>query len=147
MNIHKSNTPGRLRSVAKLVAALLVVVAFGANAQEQKLDLNGTWKSSFTNQNSQVRETTFKFKVEGDKVTGTISGRNNDTAIEDGKLKGDELSFQVTREFNGNKMVIKYTGKVSADTITGKSESERDGQTRSRDWTAKREKPATETAK
>ena len=53
-------------------------------------------------------------------MTGTVSGRNNDTAIEEGKIKGEEVSFQVTREFNGNKMVIKYTGKVSGDTITGK---------------------------
>jgi hypothetical protein len=33
--------------------------------------------------------------------------------------------------------VIKYTGKFSGDTITGKSDFERDGQTRSRDWVAK----------
>jgi hypothetical protein len=30
-----------------------------------------------------------------------VSGRNNDTAIEQGKITGDEISFQVTREFSG----------------------------------------------
>ena len=133
-----------IKSFLQLTAGLLLAVAFTASAQDKKIDLNGSWKSSFTNQNSQVRETTFKLKVEGDKVTGSVSGRNNDTAIEEGKIKGDEVSFQVTREVNGNKMTTKYTGKVKGDTITGKAESERNGQPQSRDWVAKREAAAKE---
>jgi hypothetical protein len=44
--------------------------------------------------------------------------------------------------------VTKYTGKISGDTIKGKSESERDGQPTSRDWVAKREAaPKAEPAK
>jgi len=128
-----------IKSIIQLTACLALTIGFMARAEDKKVDLTGTWKSSFTNQNDQVRETVFKLKAEGDKLTGTISGRNNDTAIEEGKIKGEEISFQVTREFNGNKMVIKYTGKVSGDTITGKSESERNGQPQTRDWVAKRE--------
>ena len=53
---------------------------------------------------------------------------------------GEEISFQVSREFNGNKIVQKYHGKISGDTIKGKIESPgRDGgEARSRDWEAKR---------
>jgi hypothetical protein len=131
-----------LKNLLQLTACGLVMLAVTASAQDKKPDLNGTWKSSSTNQNGQVRETTFKLKVEGEKVTGTVSGRNNDTAIEEGKIKGDEVSFQVTREFQGNKVVTKYTGKISGDTITGKSESQRDGQPQTRDWVAKREAAA-----
>ena len=136
-----------LNSLLQQTTCLLLTVAFTARAEDKKSELTGTWKSSVTNQNDQVRETVFKLKAKGDKLTGTISGRNNDTAIEEGKIKGEEISFQVTREFNGNKMVIKYTGKVSGDTITGKSETERDGQTRSRDWVAKREAAVKEPVK
>jgi len=133
-----------LKSVVQLVACLALALGFTATvqAQDKKIDVTGTWKSSSTNQNGQVRESTFKLKAEGEKLTGTISGRQNDTAIEEGKIKGDEISFKVTREFNNNKVVIKYTGKVSGDTIKGKSESERDGQPQSRDWVAKKEKEA-----
>ena len=79
-----------------------------------------------------------------DKVTGTLSapgrgGQATDTAIESGKISGDEISFTVTREFNGNKLVAKYSGKISGDAIKGKIETERDGNARSRDWEAKRE--------
>jgi hypothetical protein len=138
-----------MKRTIKTILAVCFALALSnlAQAEDKKLDLTGNWKSSFTNQDGQVRETTFKLKQEGDKLTGTVSGRNNDTAIEEAKIKGDEISFQVTREFQGNKMVIKYTGKVSGDTITGKSESERDGQSRSRDWVAKKEAAAKEPAK
>ena len=44
-------------------------------------------------------------------------------------------------------MVIKYSGKVSGDTITGKSESERNGEPQKRDWVAKKEAAAKEPAK
>jgi hypothetical protein len=131
-----------LKSVIQLAICLTLTLGFTASAQDKKADVTGTWKSSFTNQTSQVRETTFKLKVEGDKLTGTVSGRNNDTAIEEGKVKGEEISFQVTREINGNKVTTKYTGKVSGDTIKGKSESQRDGQPQTRDWVAKKEPAA-----
>lgn len=128
-----------MKSILRFAACLALTLALNASAEDKKLDLTGTWKSSYTNQNGQARETVFKLKAEGEKLTGTVSGRNNDIALEEGKIKGEEVSFQVTREFEGNKMVIKYSGKVSGDTITGKSESQRDGQPRSRDWVAKRE--------
>ena len=73
------------------------------------------------------------------KLTGTVSGRGGETAIAEAKLKGEEISFQVTREFNGNTVTTKYNGKLSGDTIKGKMEFQRDGQPQSRDWEAKRE--------
>ena len=128
-----------IKSITQLAACLALTLAFAAQAEDKKIDLNGSWKSSFTNQQGQARETIFKLKVEDGKLSGTVSGRNGETAIEEAKLAGDDVSFSVTREFNGNKVVTKYSGKVSGDTITGKSESQRDGQPQSRDWVAKRE--------
>ena len=61
-----------------------------------------------------------------------------ETAIQDGTCKDGAVSFTVVRERNGQNMTFKYTGKVSGDTIKGKSEIERDGQTQSRDWEAKK---------
>ena len=99
----------------------------------------GTWKWE-VKFNDQSREVTLKLKLEGDKLTGSMSGRNGDTAIEDGKYKDGDISFSVTRERNGNKMTSKYSGKLSGDTIKGKTEFERNGQSQSRDWEAKRAK-------
>lgn len=140
--MHKS-----IKSILQLSACLALTFTFAASAADKKSEITGTWKSSFTNRNGQAMESTFKLKAEGEKLTGTVSGRNNDTAIEEGKIKGDEVSFQVTREFNGNKMTIKYSGKVSGDAITGKSEVDRDGTPTKRDWVAKRDTEAKESAK
>lgn len=132
-----------ITSILKL--GLLALLACSLNLQaadEKKADATGTWKWSFTGQDGTVRDTTLKLKVDGDKVTGSVSGRNGDTEIEKGKLSGDEISFQVTRDFNGTKFTAKYKGKISGDAIKGKMEFERDGETTSRDWEAKREAKA-----
>src|SRR4051812_33287082 len=119
-----------------LVAGLL---APSARADDKKLDATGTWKWSFTTQDGQTRETTLKLKQDGEKLTGTITGRNNqETEIEEGKVKDGEVTFQVTREFNNNKIVQKYKGKLDKDTLKGKVEFERNGETQSRDFDAKR---------
>lgn len=123
-------------------AALIVVIAgsVGITRADDKPDPTGTWKWSVTF-NNQTREQTLKLKLEGDKLSGTMVGRDNqETAIDDAKFKDGEVSFAVTRERNGQKRTTKYKGKLDGDTIKGKAESERDGQTNSRDWEAKREK-------
>ena len=103
-------------------------------------DPTGTWTWKME-RNGQTRELTLKLKLEGEKLTGSIPGRdNNETPIADGSFKNGELSFTITREFNGNKMTQKFSGKVSGDSIKGKIESERNGEKQSRDWEAKRSK-------
>lgn len=99
-------------------------------------DINGTWKWSFERNGTKV-ETTLKLKLEGDKLSGTISGRDGaESAIEEAGFKDGEVSFSVTRERNGQKFTTKYSGKLSGDTITGKSGSG----DRMRDWKAERAK-------
>jgi len=124
------------------VTALVVILAgsFSAVRADDKANPTGTWKWT-VNFGGQEREMTLKLKLEGDKLTGSMPGRNGqETAIEDGQYKDGEISFKVTRERQGNKFTIKYTGKFAGDTIKGKTEFEREGQTQSRDWEAKRAK-------
>ena len=132
--------------IALLAAAALPAAADDAQkaADETKKagSVDGTWTWSFTTQNGQTFETRAKLKQDGEKLTGVIIGRNdNETEIKDGKIndKG-EISFSVTRERQGQTMTQKYTGKLEGDTIKGKVERERDGETRSTDWEAKRAK-------
>jgi hypothetical protein len=124
-----------------LTAAALVLALVGLTGMaraEDKPNATGTWKWTISF-NGQDREFSLKLKADGEKLTGKfISANGMETDIEDGKFKDGEVSFKVTRERGGNKFVIKYKGKVSGDTIKGKSEFERDGETQSRDWEAKR---------
>ena len=123
-----------------LTTAMLLAIAFVASPAFAADDATGTWKwTSMFNNNS--IESTLKLKQDGEKLTGVYVGRNNmETAIEDGSVKGDAVSFKIVREINGNKFTMKYSGTLSADTIKGKSEFEREGQPMSRDWEAKRQK-------
>lgn len=122
---------------------LLGLVVLGMNVAvhaEDKADPTGTWKWTVMF-NNQSREMTLKLKLEGDKLTGSIPGRNNtEIAIEEASFKDGEIRFSVTRQRNDQKFTTKYSGKLSGDTITGKTEFERNGQTQSRDWVAKRDK-------
>lgn len=123
------------------VAFILVIAGLARVSRAAgKPDPTGTWKWSVTF-NNQTREQTLKLKLDGDKLAGTMVGRDNkETAIDDAMFKDGEVSFSVTRERDGQKRTTKYKGKLEGDTIKGKAESERNGQANSRDWEAKREK-------
>jgi|SRR4051794_22790671 hypothetical protein len=121
-------------TVCFLAVSAFVLPAYAAE------DATGTWKWTSMFNNNTI-ESTLKLKQEGEKLTGNYIGRNNmESPIEDGMVKGDAISFKITREFNGNKFTMKYSGTLSGDTIKGKTEFDRDGQTQSRDWEAKRSK-------
>ena len=127
----------RQLTAAGLMLACVALVGM-ARADDKKADPNGTWKWT-VNFGGQERELAVKLKADGEKLTGHfVSPDGKETAIEDGKYKDGEVSFKVTRERDGNKFIIKFKGKVSGDTLKGKSEIDRDGETRSRDWEAKR---------
>ena len=136
-----------LALATRLAALLLGLLAIGlivpASAEDAKPNPTGTWKWSITTQDGQSIEATLKLKLDGDKLTGTVTRRDGtEAAIEDGKFKDGEVSFQATRERDGQKFVMKYHGKLDGDSIKGKIEFERNGEARSRDWDAKRAKDA-----
>jgi len=124
-----------MKRFAAVVIALAVV---GIARAEEKANPTGTWKWT-TEFGGKKRETTLKLKLEGDKLTGSMPGRQNtETKIENGTFKNGEVSFTVTREFQGNKVTSKYTAKITGDTMKGTIETERDGKTQKRDFEAKR---------
>ena len=127
------------------VVAVVALVSFvGMARADDKANPTGTWKWTVMGPNNTNRDVTLKLKLEGGKLTGAMVGRNNqDTPIEDASFKDGAVSFKVTRERNGQKFVTKYEGKLDGDTIKGKSTFDRDGNTMSRDWEAKRAKDAT----
>ncbi len=88
---------------------------------------------------------TLTLTQDGEKLAGKLSspgrdgGAARETEISEGAVKVADVTFSVTREFNGTKMTSNYSGKLTAGAITGKIESkDRDGNDQSRDWTAKK---------
>lgn len=120
-----------------LAIATFSVLALATTLAQAADDPTGkwTWTVEF---NDMKREMSVNLKLEGDKLTGTIPGRNgNETAIENASYKDGEVKFEVTRERQGTKRTTKYRGKVEGNKITGKIEMPgRGDQTRERDWVA-----------
>ena len=120
-----------------------------AHAQGTKVDPSGTWTWATPGRNGgPSRTNTLVLKYSNMALTGSLAtpgrgGETTKTDISDGKLAGDQISFNVTREFNGNSMTTGYAGTVTADAIKGKITTERNGEKRSRDWEAKREAAGT----
>jgi hypothetical protein len=81
-------------------------------------DPTGKWQWTQQNRSGpQPVQATFKF-ADG-KLTGTVTGRMGEVALGDASFQDDHLAFTITREVNGEKIVIKYQGKLAGDTITG----------------------------
>jgi opacity protein-like surface antigen len=89
--------------------ALTTVMALAA-------DVTGTWKGE-ANPNGKGGPPTFTLKQSGETLTGSTTGRGGETAISNGKVDGDKVYFEVTREVGGNTVTAKYTGTVSGSTM------------------------------
>jgi hypothetical protein len=96
--------------IATLVVLLPVLVLAA--------DLSGAWKADFTTPDGTQRSTTFSFKVEGGKLTGTVKGAQDETPIQNGKVDGDDISFTAERPFG----TFNYKGKASGSEIKFKVE-------------------------
>ena len=102
------------------VVTILLVASFSLLAA----DVTGKWVAEQPGRNGgPPRQTTFVLKADGSKLTGTMTGGGGrgggdpppPSEITDGKVDGNNVSFTVKREFNGNTMVTKYEGTVSGD--------------------------------
>ena len=104
----------------------------------------GTWTWSQPGRDGAVYEQTLKLDHASGKLTGTLvgNGQRPDVAIGDASFNEGVVAFTVTREFNGNTIVIKYEGKLDGDTIKGTSErpSRDGGAPQKREWLATRAK-------
>jgi hypothetical protein len=99
------------------VVILSAILALGAIALVQAAGIDGKWVAQVPGRGGQTRETTFTFKAEGTKLTGTVSGMQGEVPIADGKVNGDDISFTQSFEMQGNSIKLTYTGKLSGDEL------------------------------
>jgi hypothetical protein len=90
--------------------ALSALAVFGA-------DVNGKWTYEMQTRDGQKREASMTLKAEGDKLTGTVQGRQGDRPIENGKINGDEISFEMTVNMGGESRKLLYKGKIEGDEL------------------------------
>jgi hypothetical protein len=131
----------------------LAVAGSTVNAEESVVNPTGTWKVTVSSTNTQARPAaqTLKLTLNGGTLTGTLSYNSSPTVngkarvselpITEAKLNGSELSFNFTHPpaaGNGPNATYSYQGTISGDTIKGTFTTEWMGQTRTKNWEAKR---------
>jgi hypothetical protein len=96
---------------------LVLTIAFLAMAvvpAASAADVAGTWKASVETPNGTF-ESTFVFKVEGTKLSGTVTGPMGEAPISDGKVEEDAVSFSIVRSRDGQEFKLTYKGKVKGN--------------------------------
>ncbi len=98
------------------IAAALPILVLGLAISTWATDITGQWTATFTTQIGE-QSYTYTFKVDGEKLTGTAKSANGNVTIENGTVKGDDVSFVENLDYQGQKLAITYTGKISGDEI------------------------------
>ncbi len=102
----------------KWILVMMALFAFTAAAA----DISGNWKATAEGPNGAM-ERTFVFKVEGNKVTGeSTSTMMGKSAITDGKVEGDTVTFTLSGKFGDQEVKLNYKGKISGNEIKFTSE-------------------------
>ena len=93
--------------VGTVVVLAMAITVVGA-------DIEGKW--ALERQGAQgTQQTVFNFTVNGDVLTGTVSGgRNGEAKIIEGKIEGNDFSFTTV---NTTEVRTQYRGKISGDEI------------------------------
>jgi hypothetical protein len=108
-----------MKTIVKITGLAACALAFVGTAPAQDT-VTGKWQGQFDSQIG-VQTYTYDFKADGTNLTGRAVGisesRTNDSAITEGKINQDEISFVEPLKFGDNDIRIEYTGKVSGDEI------------------------------
>ena len=91
-----------------ITVLLFLVLSITSNAQK----LNGSWKGKMSGPNGDI-ELVFTFTVNADTLSGDVTSEMGSLPIENGKVNGNELSFDV----NVNGQVISHTGVLDSDIV------------------------------
>ena len=108
-----------MKKIVKITGLAAFALAFVGTAPAQDA-VTGKWQGQFDSQIG-LQKYTYEFKADGTNLTGravgiTENGTNN-SAITEGKINKDEISFVEPLKFGDNDIRIEYTGKVSGDEI------------------------------
>jgi len=78
-------------------------------------DIDGKWTAQFQGRGGNTQTQTLTLKASGSTLTGSMEGgRGGAVDISNGTIDGDNVSFKVVREFNGNQFTQQYKGTLSS---------------------------------
>jgi hypothetical protein len=102
------------RFYALVVLAALTLVALPLVVLAADPSLAGNWKITI-NVNGESHESTCTFKQDSGKLTGSCKGEFGETALT-GQIDGDKISWKHEVPYNGETLVLTYSGTLSSAT-------------------------------
>jgi hypothetical protein len=91
-------------------AACIAIAAITVTASAA--DVSGKWSGQVPSR-GEAAAATFTFKVDGDKLTGTMTGPQGEVSLQEGKVSGDQITFATT---GGNAKIL-FQGTVAGNEI------------------------------
>jgi hypothetical protein len=104
-----------MRSVL-FIAAAIAFVGLTAAPQAQA-DLAGAWTLSFNTPNGAM-DASATFKVDGEKLSGTLSGPAGETPL-NGSVKGKSFTFNIDVQSPNGNLSITISGEQDGDSVKG----------------------------
>ena len=109
-----------MKTMIRMACSLGLLLALAMAA-----DISGKWTGDMPGRGGDTTATTFTFKADGEKLTGSMTGPQGEIPLQEGKIAGSQISFSTTLDFGGNTIKILYKGTMSGDQM--KMTRERDG--------------------
>lgn len=106
-----------MKKLLGVLSVLLLALTMALTVAAQSPNVDGEWDAAM-NTPGGVRNFKIKFKAEGEKLTGIV-GRESGSLPLNGTIKGSDVQFSYTVNYNGNDLVLTMTGKVAGDSIVG----------------------------
>ena len=102
----------------RILGTSLVLLIAALSAVAQSSSVAGSWDVTIDSPQGQ-RTVVMVIKKEGEKLSGAMKSPQGERPLDSVAVKGDEITFVVTREIQGQPMVMTYKGKVAKDSMKG----------------------------
>jgi hypothetical protein len=98
-----------IRSIVRSVVAVLLLAVY-----VQAAEVDGIWVGQQQGRRGEPEDLAFRFKLDGQVVTGKMFGDEADLPISEGSFSGDQIRFVVTTTnyYSGTKTKFIYIGAI-----------------------------------
>ena len=108
----------RILGMTFILVVLALSVATARPLAVQGASAVGSWDVTIDSPQGQ-RTVVMVIKKDGDKFTGAMKSQAGERPLDSVAVKGDEITFVMTRQVQGQDMVMTYKGKVAKDSMKG----------------------------
>jgi len=101
-------------------------------------DAGGVWRWRMTTSGG-GRDYSLRLVQTFQKISGKLKGQVSESPIEEPRLSGDQISFTIIDETQGQKALIRFLGRISGNSIEGEAVVQGGPDAGHYSWTARRE--------